>query len=216
MGKYLELFLGEVGDLTEKTKIENKPYVAYSIKEGKVTYTVVPVKDPVAEGPADNEIWYTTSDGKIVDIQSKEIHPSDPYDPSMVLSNVNIVSNIYENGKGIITFDGTVSIINGDMFSQCSLFNDDYEVNRATSITIPKYVVRLGQFAFSQCYFDSITIPTSVCYIDDYAFSSSTIKTIIYEGTTDMWDHIEKGRWNLECPEITIHCTDGDITIPAN
>ena len=42
MSKYLELFKGEVGDLTEKTKLENKPYVAYSTKEGKVVYTVVP------------------------------------------------------------------------------------------------------------------------------------------------------------------------------
>ena len=45
MSKYLELFLGEVGDLTEKTKLENKPYVAYSSKLGKVVYTVVPKND---------------------------------------------------------------------------------------------------------------------------------------------------------------------------
>ena len=48
MGKYLELFRGEVGDLTEKTKLENKPYVAYSTKLGKVTYTVVPKEEPIA------------------------------------------------------------------------------------------------------------------------------------------------------------------------
>ena len=45
MGKYLELFRGEVGDLTEKTKLENKPYVAYSTKLGKVMYTIVPAKE---------------------------------------------------------------------------------------------------------------------------------------------------------------------------
>ena len=49
MGKYLELFRGEVGDLTEKTKLENKPYVAYSTKLGKVTYTIVPVKEEEPE-----------------------------------------------------------------------------------------------------------------------------------------------------------------------
>ena len=49
MGKYLELFRGEVGDLTEKTKLENKPYVAYSTKEGRVVYTVVPVKEEETE-----------------------------------------------------------------------------------------------------------------------------------------------------------------------
>ena len=102
MGKYLELFRGEVGDLTEKTKLENKPYVAYSTKLGSVVYTVVPVKDPVVEGPADNEIWYTSSDGNIV-------NPTEPGG-----FDANIVSNTYENGKGVITFDGEVTRI--DMY----------------------------------------------------------------------------------------------------
>ena len=46
MKKYLELFTeGFPSDIAEKTAIENKPYVAYSIKEGKVAYTIVPNED---------------------------------------------------------------------------------------------------------------------------------------------------------------------------
>ena len=48
MGKYLELFTDSFptdGSLETKTSLENKPYVAYSIKEGKVVYTIIPKED---------------------------------------------------------------------------------------------------------------------------------------------------------------------------
>lgn len=46
MKKYLELFTeGFPSDIAEKTAIENKPYVAYSIKDSKVAYTIVPNDD---------------------------------------------------------------------------------------------------------------------------------------------------------------------------
>jgi hypothetical protein len=53
MSKYLELFLDSFDDsIIEKTKPENKPYVAYSIKEGKVVYTMVPAKDEESDSVA--------------------------------------------------------------------------------------------------------------------------------------------------------------------
>ena len=46
MGKYLELFKGSFDkSINEKTSLENKPYVAYSIKDNGVVYTIVPKKD---------------------------------------------------------------------------------------------------------------------------------------------------------------------------
>ena len=45
MGKYLELFTGSFpidGTLEAKTSLENKPYVAYSIKDKNVVYTIIP------------------------------------------------------------------------------------------------------------------------------------------------------------------------------
>ena len=48
MSKYLELFKGSFNDsINEKTKLENKPYIGYSLTEGKVVYTVVP-KEPTS------------------------------------------------------------------------------------------------------------------------------------------------------------------------
>jgi hypothetical protein len=63
MRKYLELFKdGFDATIAEKTKVENRPYVGYSPSEG-FAFTIVP--EPVT-GPADNEIWYTSSDGNVV------------------------------------------------------------------------------------------------------------------------------------------------------
>jgi hypothetical protein len=48
MRKYLELFKGSFDDsIIEKMKPENKPYVAYSIKDGKVIYTIIPKEAPI-------------------------------------------------------------------------------------------------------------------------------------------------------------------------
>ena len=48
MSKYLELFKESFNDsINEKTKPEHKPYIGYSLTEGKVVYTVVP-KEPTS------------------------------------------------------------------------------------------------------------------------------------------------------------------------
>ena len=199
MGKYLELFRGEVGDLTEKTKPENKPYVAYSTKEGRVVYTVVPAKDPVVEGPADNEIWYTSTDGNVVSLF---------YNDSTKFG-ANVISNTYNNGNGVITFDGPVTIIGW------SAFDSFY----ATNIILPNSVKSIEGWAFVGAgTLKSVTIPNGVTNIGPspfaYIFHSLYVS---YKGTMEQWNLIEKvPNWNQECPEITVHCTDGDIIIPAN
>ena len=108
------------------------------------------VYDPTK--PAKNEVWYTSTDGEIVT-------------PNM--SNVfgaTIVSNTYEDGKGIITFDDTVTIIGDWAFSGCSSL---------TSVTIGDSVTTIGYAAFGECYgLTSVIIGDSVTAIGNYAFSS--------------------------------------------
>ena len=55
--------------------------------------------DDIATNIPNNQIWYTTTTGEIVE-------PNDT-----TAFNVSIISNSYKNGKGVITFDGIVSII---------------------------------------------------------------------------------------------------------
>jgi hypothetical protein len=168
MRKYLELFTNGFDEtLADKIKPENRPYIGYSPSEG-VKFTFIPKP---AKEPANNEIWYTSSDGNIVT----------PDDTSVF--GVNIIDNSYESGKGVITFDGDITSIGEWAFYNC------YGL---TSITIPNSVTSIGANAFQNCYnLTSITIPNSVTSIGYGAFYSCTSLTSITipEGVTSIGDN---------------------------
>lgn len=63
-----------------------------------------------------NQIWYTTTDGNSIEVNSDGF-------------NVGIKSNTYENGKGIIVFEGDVTAI------ECIAFYPD--ATRIVSLTFP-------------------------------------------------------------------------------
>ena len=83
-----------------------------------------------APQPANNEIWYTSSDGAVVT----------PYATNVF--GANIVSNTYENGKGVIKFDGEVAQIGERAFYNCATL---------TSISIPNTIYLTNKEAFSGC-----------------------------------------------------------------
>lgn len=106
----------------------------------------------VMEQQPTNEIWYTSTDGEIV---------TPYYDDRF---GANIVSNTYENGQGVITFDGPVTEIGDQAFSSCA---------DLTSITIPNSAILIGDWAFTDCNnLTSVTISDSVTSIGRGAFSS--------------------------------------------
>ena len=97
-----------------------------------------------------NQIWYTSSDGKTVV----------PYYTDVF--GATIVSNTYTDGKGVITFNGDVTSIGEYAF---------YERESLTSVTIPDSATTIGEYAFYCCYsLTSVTIPDSATTIGDYAF----------------------------------------------
>jgi hypothetical protein len=145
------------------------------IKSGTVDITEDAIRAlfvTVAEGPANNEIWYTSSDENVVTPYATDVF------------GANIVSNTYENGKGVITFDGDITSIGESAFADCS---------GLTSITIPNRVTTIRREAFSGC---------------------SSLNSITYEGTQEQWNTVTKGGdWKYNVPAAYVQCTDGQVTL---
>ena len=116
------------------------------IVTGDANYTAEFAED---ENVKNCKIYYTSTDGNVVN----------PY--STTVFGANIVSNTYENGKGIITFDAPVTSIGSYAFYNCS---------KLVSITLPSSVTSIGSSAFYQCSLPSIIIPNGVTSIGGSAF----------------------------------------------
>ncbi len=136
------------------------------------TFCMVSIGASAADIP-NNEIWYTSSNGKVVT----------PYKSDVF--GASIVSNTYSNGKGIIKFNGNVSEIGSCAFEYCSGLTSVtignsvtsigssafYGCSGLTSVTIPNSVTEIGNGAFSGCSgLTSVTIPNSVTDIGNSAF----------------------------------------------
>ncbi len=134
----------------------------FSIKEWSLddnVYEGVATINPGAPMPANNEIWYTSTDGKVVA----------PYETDIF--GANIVSNTYENGKGVIKFDSDVTKIGGYAFGECETLK---------SITFSDSVTLLGEAAFCECTaLVSVEIPNSVTVIGTEAFAGCVLLRVI-------------------------------------
>ena len=113
------------------------------------------------------EIIYTSSDGRVVT----------PYQSDVF--GANIVSNVYENGKGVITFDGPITSIGGRAF---------YDRTSLTSVIIPDRVLSIGNNAFENCsnlnsaiIGDGVTVIGDLAFLDCYRLTSVTIPGSVAE-----------------------------------
>lgn len=109
-------------------------------------------------GPSQNQIWYTSSDGNVVRPRPKAF-------------TQKVVSNIYKNGKGVITFDGDLTKIGP------SAFNGNTNLR---SIHIPEGVNSIEVYAFFECSeLVDVILPESVSKIAQKAFSGCGKLTMI-------------------------------------
>ena len=98
-----------------------------------------------AQGPADNEIWYT-AEAKLAEITGTGTEYGLHIDVFADAggSPVSMLSHEWdeETGKGVITFDGDIATVGENAFYYCKLLS---------SITIPASVTSIGKQAFNQC-----------------------------------------------------------------
>lgn len=127
--------------------------------------------------------------------------------------------SIYAPDGSVVYYSGADHYYYGeDGWHYDEIYGEDQEVIILESIddipvtTIDNLSGQMGTSAISA------TIPTSITKIIGVGewMGTSKLTSIIYLGTMDQWNAItlEDG-WNQNCPEITVTCTDGTITIPA-
>ena len=106
----------------------------------------------VTTGQPWNEIWYTTTDDSVCNV---------------AFAFINVLSNTYVDGKGIISLDRDVNSIASRTFSNKTSL---------TSISLPRCVTSIESDAFSGCSsLASISLPDGITSIGDNAFSNCSL-----------------------------------------
>lgn len=157
----------------------------------------------------ENQIWYTSNDGNIIN-------------PDNSAFAGGIVSNVYENGRGVITFESNLTSIGKQAFEDCRSLTSltmpatvtkidnraFYQCNSLTDITIPEGVTSIGHEAFFYCIsLKNIALPNTVTTINPYAFyMCQSLESIeIPAKVTVVSDH------------LFYYCTSlKEVTIPAD
>lgn len=106
---------------------------------------------------ANTVLYYTTTDGSVANVR---------YD-----SRADVVSNIYQNGKGKIVLRGKLAYTPENLFQYCSTIK---------SVTIPEGVTDIGIRSFYDCYnLAEVSLPKSLENLGSYAFCDTKIKSLV-------------------------------------
>ena len=171
------------------------------------------VETTSANTPPNNQIWYTSSNSKVVTPDSHGFSGANS-------SEAEITSNIYDNGKGIITFSQDVYSTAIKTFANCSTLKrvilpesitwispmTFYKCNELEDIVLPKGLQRITSNTFYGCKkLAKIDVPKTIDWIDEYAFQgcSSLTSIVIPDGVT----FIGQGAF-YECSSLQdVYCT---------
>ena len=103
--------------------------------------------------PANDEIWYTSTTGDVVAPFSQMAE---------YFGGVEIVSNTYKNGKGVVKFSGPVTKLGNSAF---------YFLDKLKSIQLPNSITEMGTSVFNYCRsLTSVTLSNNLLFIDECSF----------------------------------------------
>jgi len=139
--------VASAGEFIKSSAMNDWPEGVSGIPEGWT------VKDYEGVQP-NNEIWYTSTDGSVIE----------PNSNASFGEGVSLVSNTYENGQGIMTFSGPVTKIGDWSF---------HAANNLSSILLPESIVSIGDYSFNASSMETIHIPDNVTSIAEGCFCSS-------------------------------------------
>ncbi len=143
---------------TAGATMEKSTTKSYTVERNVLkSMTAFEVKTAGTPIPPDNEIWYVMSDETVYDVyQTTESYRHQPFD-------ANVVSNTYQNGYGIITFDAPVTRINDYTFGNGWARN-------MTELYLPDCIEYLGNSAISDTGLSTLRIPKNLKQIDSYSY----------------------------------------------
>ena len=186
-----------ISDDNNSITSEHIPIVA---KEVELSQLLVPA----------NQIWYTSTDGKIVEPARTDVF------------DARITSNKYEKGLGIIRFDAPVTQMY--IYTFCNT-ETNIGAHNLETIILPNGVQEIGEYAFYDCSsLKSVTIPPSVTRMRGYAFGNCNNLTRVDISDLSAWCKIvfsEKAQANplsngaklyLDGNEVTDLIIPSDIT----
>lgn len=111
----------------------------------------------------DNEIWYTTTNNAIIDLESSSsTYNAKPFD-------VNVVSHTYQKGIGVIKCDGAIKVINDHVFGN-SWFDN------INNLYLPNSITTLKTGALRGIGVSELRIPDHLQAVGCYALNSEHIK----------------------------------------
>ncbi len=104
-----------------------------------------------------------------------------------------------------VTISDNVTSIGDFAFEHCSSL---------TSVSLPSKLKIIGKYAFAFSGLTSVTIPEGVTSIGDSAFANcDSLTTINFDGTQAQWNAMYRGSDSIPA-NVTVKCTDGDLTPP--
>ena len=117
--------------------------------------------------PANNEIWYTTSDGKSLSLSGDKF-------------GVTISSQEQRDGVWVVTFSSNLTMLGKDG----SMYGAFESQKTLTSVVLPDGITKIGNYAFYKCSaLQSVTLPASLQTIGTQSFVSTMLATITLPAT---------------------------------